>query len=186
MTPHWLLIKVKLLNITRKPFKICPLLTSQSFLTLEAPSVLLPYWNSPILHAFYPQCNSCNSCSMSELCPFHSPRHSSGLNLFNVSFFGLSSLDEFPQLHAPIVSWFSFFMIRVLIPWYWNYLSTSSSILLYLWGQGLCLMSCVCVCVCVCVFNSRSKQRSDIECAITIEWMSERLVQWDLSVALER
>ena len=38
----------------------------------------------------------------------------------------------------------------------------------------------------MCVFNSRRKQRSDIEYAITIEWMSERLVQWDLSVALER
>ena len=42
-------------------------------------------------------------------------------------------------------------------------------------------------CLFVCLFcNSRSKQRSDIECEITIEWMSERLVQWDLSVALER
>lgn len=54
VTPHWLLIKVKLLNINRKPFIIRPLLTSQSFLTSEAPSGLLPYWNSPILHAVCP------------------------------------------------------------------------------------------------------------------------------------
>ena len=140
MTPHWLLIKVKLLNINRKPFIICPLLTSQSFLTSEAPSVLLPYWNSPILHAVCSQCNSCNSCSMSELCPFHSPPHSSGLNLFNVSFFGLSSLDEFPQLYAPIVSWFSFFMIRVLIPWYWTSLSLIHSIVIAYSMSDLCFL----------------------------------------------
>ena len=148
MTPHWLLIKVKLLNINRKPFIICPLLTPQSFLTTEAPSVFLPYWNSPILHALCPQRNSCNACSMSEFCPFHSPPHSSGLNLFSVSFFGLSSLDEFPQLYAPIVSYCSLSMIRVLILWHWNCLSTSSSILLYLWGQGVCLTSFVCLFVC--------------------------------------